>query len=439
MIQKMKGTYDVIEDIPYIQEIEKKMNQVSRLFNFKEIRTPHFEASELFHRSVGETSDIVSKETYDFKDRGDRLNTLRPEGTAGIVRAYIENKLYAERIVPHKYFYAGSMFRYERPQKGRFREFRQFGAEAFGSPFPEMDAELISYAVTFLKALKLKDVTVFINSLGDKESKLAYHKALKDHLKEGIGTLCKDCQTRYDQNPLRILDCKVDQDHPLLHSAPKPLDYLTEEDRAHFDFVCDYLDTMNITYEIDKNLVRGLDYYTHTVFELKVSKDLLGNQNTICGGGRYNHLVETLGGPPTPAVGFAFGLERLVIALKEANMLNFNESIHAYFLVMGDKARFKATELMHKLRLGGLVSNMDFHQKSMKAQFKQTDYQQARFAVILGDNEIKEGACNVKDQLSGEEFRVPFKSLYMTLYERLVNHSHCEDCEDESTCTKKGE
>jgi histidyl-tRNA synthetase len=439
MIQKMKGTYDLIEDIPYMHEIEKKMMHVSRLFNFSEIRTPHFEASELFHRSVGETSDIVSKETYDFKDRGDRLNTLRPEGTAGIVRAYIENKLYAIPALPHKYYYAGSMFRYERPQKGRFREFRQFGAEVFGSEHPEMDAEIIAYAVTFLKALKLKEVSVTINSLGDKLSKERYHKALKDHLKDDITSLCKDCQTRYDQNPLRILDCKVDHDHPLLKSAPKPLDYLTEDDRHHFDQVCDYLDAMNIPYVIDKNLVRGLDYYTHTVFELKVSKSLLGNQNTICGGGRYNHLVETLGGPKTPAVGFAFGIERLIIALKAANLIQTEKGIHAYFLVLGDKARFKAMTLMQKLRLGGLVSNMDFHQKSMKAQFKQSDYQGARFVIIIGDAELKEEACNVKDQLTNEELRVPFNDLYITLYDRLVNHHHCEDCDDASTCKQKGE
>lgn len=439
MIQKMKGTYDVIDDIPYMHEIEKKMQQVSRLFNFTEIRTPHFEASELFHRTVGESSDIVSKETYDFKDRGDRLNTLRPEGTAGIVRAYIENKLYANPKLPHKIYYAGSMFRYERPQKGRFREFRQFGAEVFGSPYPEMDAEVIAYAVTFLKALKLKDVSVTINSLGDGDSKKNYHEALKNHLKEDITSLCKDCQIRYEQNPLRILDCKVDQDHPLIQSAPKPLDYLTEDDRNHFDQVCDYLEAMNIPYEIDKNLVRGLDYYTHTVFELKVSKKLLGNQNTICGGGRYNHLVETLGGPDTPAVGFAFGLERLIIALKEANQYDFNQGIHAYFLVLGETARYKAMTLMQKLRLGGLTANMDFNQKSMKAQFKQSDHQQARFVIIIGENELKEEACNVKDQLTNESLRIPFNDLYITLYDRLINHTKCADCDEASTCEKKGD
>ncbi|MFU8786523.1 MAG: histidine--tRNA ligase [Candidatus Izemoplasmataceae bacterium] len=429
MIQKMKGTYDLYEDMPYMQEIEKKIMTVSKLFQYNQIRTPHFESSELFHRGVGESTDIVSKETYDFIDRGNRSNTLRPEGTAGIVRAYIENKLYAERITPHKFYYLGSMFRYERPQKGRFREFIQFGAEAFGSDRPEMDAEIIAYAVTLLKSLKLKGITVYVNSLGDKDSKPAYHKALKAHLKDSVKSLCGDCQKRYEDNPLRILDCKVDQEHEAIKTAPKPIEYLTKEDKEHFDKVCQYLDAMHINYEIDSNLVRGLDYYTHTVFEIKVSKELLGNQNTICGGGRYNHLVETLDGPPTPAVGFGFGLERVIVAMKAANLLKVEPYLHTYFLVLGDEARTEAMAIMQRLRLGGITSNMDYLNKSMKAQFKQSDYQNARFIVIIGEEEIKSKTVNLKDTLTKESLSIPINDIYVTIVDRLTTKTTCEDCE----------
>ncbi len=425
----MKGTYDVIDDIAYMQLIEKKILQVSKLFHYKEIRTPHFEASQLFHRGVGETTDIISKETYDFIDRGKRENTLRPEGTAGVVRAYIENKLYADPIVPYKVFYYGSMFRYERPQKGRFREFRQFGAEAFGSDSPLLDAETIAYAVTFLKSLKLKDVTVTLNGLGDRKSKEAYHKALKMHLKDDIQTLCKDCQKRYDENPLRILDCKVDQDHPVLINAPKPLDYLTTEDKAHFDKVCSALEAMNIVVEVDPSLVRGLDYYTHTVFEIKVSKDLLGNQNAICGGGRYNHLVETLDGPPTPAVGFSFGIERLIVALKAANVRLDDLRTHLYLITLGEQAQETGIALLQKLRLGGIIANMDFMGKSLKAQFKQSEHHKARCVVVLGEDELNKNQVEVKDQETNEVHTTSLDDLYVTLIDILTQPSDCESCE----------
>ncbi len=429
MITKMKGTYDVIEDIGYMQEIEKKMMTVSRLFQYREIRTPHFEASSLFHRSVGETTDIVSKETYDFIDRGKRDNTLRPEGTAGVVRAFIENKLYADKVQPQKYFYYGSMFRYERPQKGRFREFRQFGAEVFGSNDPLIDAEVIAYAVTFLKALKIKDVTVHLNTLGDQESKANYREALINHLKGGVDGLCHDCQKRFHDNPLRILDCKVDQENPLLINAPHPIDYLIDEDRAHFNNVLDALKAMQINYEVDQRLVRGLDYYTHTVFEIKVSKDLLGNQNTICGGGRYNNLVETLGGPVTPAVGFAFGIERLIVALKAANITTPDAAMHVYFLTLGEAARLVATKLMQRFRIGGLMCNMDYLDKSMKAQFKQSDHQNARFVVIIGEQEVAENTVNIKDQNTSESYTVSSGDAYHKIMELLLQGSGCEDCD----------
>ncbi len=430
MIRRMKGTYDITTDIGYYQAVEKQAHRVSKLYGFKEIRTPHFEARDLYHRSVGEDTDIVSKETYDFEDRGGRINTLRPEGTAGVVRAFIENKLYAEKEIPQKKYYLGSMFRYERPQKGRFREFRQFGAESFGAAHPSADAEIIAYAVTFLRALKLKDVKVHINALGDKDSKIAYQKALKDHFKDHIGDMCRDCQKRYKENAMRILDCKVDKDHHAIKSAPKTIDLLTDADKAHFESVKDYLEVMNIPFIIDHNLVRGLDYYTHTVFEIKVSEALLGSQNAICGGGRYNHLVESLEGPATPAVGFAFGLERLIMALKENNYPTDTPYAHIYMVIMGEKARLKAHDLMQKMRLGGLMADADYLQKNIKGQFKQSEHKNARFVAIIGDAEVDGGAVNLKDQKTGEETPVAFETLYAEVVERLTRPTHeCQDCD----------
>ena len=428
MLQKMKGTYDLHDTIPLIHDIERAIQTVSRLFQYQEIRTPHFELSELYHRSVGESSDIVSKETYDFTDRGGRLVTLRPEGTAGVVRAYIENKLYAEPIRPQKYYYVGSMFRYERPQKGRFREFRQFGAEAFGSAQPELDAEMIAYAITFLSALKLKNLTVHINSLGDQASKTNYRSALKAHIKPHLDTLCKDCQTRFEENPLRILDCKVDHDHQALLTAPKPLDYLTDLDREHFESVLDLLKAMAINTTVDHGLVRGLDYYTHTVFEIKVDQALLGNQNTICGGGRYNHLVESLGGPSTPAVGFAFGLERLVVALEAAGLKGKVSPLYCYIAAIEPTSIRYAMALMQSLRMRGLTCNMGFERKALKAQFKQSAHQQARFVIILGEAEITTKTVQIKDQTTGDSFSAPLDEVFSTIMARLTTANDCETC-----------
>ncbi len=422
MIKRMKGTYDITEDIGYFKRIETQIDRVSKLFNFTEIRTPHFEARDLFHRSVGGDTDIVSKETYDFEDRGGRINTLRPEGTAGIVRAYVENKLYASRVQPQKYYYYGSMFRYERPQKGRFREFRQFGAEAFAAHDPSIDAEMIAYAVTLLQALKIKDVTVHVNSLGDSESKSAYEEALKAHFKPHLESLCPDCNTRYKDNPLRILDCKVDSNHPSMQSAPRTLDYLTDEARAHFDDVIDHLKGMEIDVSVDHNLVRGLDYYTHTVFEIKVSEALLGSQNAICGGGRYDQLVETLEGPPTPAVGFAFGVERLVVALKALEEAPGAPNLDLYVLMLGD-VRKTASKLMQRLRLQGLMVDGDYMNKSMKAQFKQSATQGARFVGIMGEDEVNQGMLTIKDQSTNEETRVAFDDVYTTLQHTLTKRT----------------
>ena len=441
MMQKMKGTYDILpSDIGRWQAMERAIRNVSKLFNYQEIRTPIIEYTELFHRGVGEDTDIVSKETYDFIDRGNRSNTLRPEGTAGVVRSLIENKLYADKLPVQKLYYMGPMFRYERQQKGRYRQFLQFGAEAFGSANPQLDAEIISYAVTILKALKITDVTIHLNSIGDTTSKTVYRQALVDHLKPSIDSMCKDCQTRYQTNPLRMLDCKVDAEHPALRDAPKPIDYLTEEDKAHFDAVLTYLDAMNIDYVVDKNLVRGLDYYTHTVFELKAHLETLGAQNTICGGGRYNHLVESLGGPDVPGVGFAFGLERLMFALESIDFKGDAEYLHLFLMILGDEQKDDGMAMLQRCRVGGLMSDIDYLDRSMKNKWKQATNHNARFVAIYGEEERKNDTINIKDQDTGEEVSIPKQQLYNHIVAELMKPKRscsscevdsCDDCEEE--------
>lgn len=436
MIQKMKGTYDVLpSEVGKWQALERKIRSVSKIYHYQEIRTPIFEHSDLFHRSVGEHTDIVSKETYDFVDRGKRKNTLRPEGTAPVVRSYIENKMYADKIPVQKLFYMGPMFRYERPQKGRFRQFVQFGAEAFGSNSPMLDAEVVAYAVSVLKALKINDVRVEINSLGDEQSKKQYKEALLSHLAPEIDTLCHDCQKRYQTNPLRILDCKIDQDKQLLKDAPKPIDYLTKEAQAHFDELIVYLDAMDINYTVNKNLVRGLDYYTHTVFEVHLNGDLLGMQTAICGGGRYNDLVKSLDGPDIPAVGFAFGVDRLMTALDAINFKGDDDDIHLYLMILGDEQKAEAMRLVQRLRIGGILTDVDFLDKSMKAQFKLADHMNARFVAIYGAQEQIDGEINVKNQKTGEEHRISTKKLYTHILTELTKPSQdCEDCGDGTCC-----
>ena len=434
MFQKMKGTYDILpNDVSKWQALEKAIRNVSKIYNYKEIRTPMFENSELFHRGVGADTDIVSKETYDFIDRGKRSNTLRPEGTAGVVRSYIENKLYVDPIPVQKMFYVGPMFRYERPQKGRYRQFQQFGAEAFGSDNPQLDAEIIAYAVSVLKALKIQDVEVHINSIGDAESKIAYRKALMDYLAPEITNLCHDCQNRYETNPLRILDCKVDKENQILIDAPKPLDYLNETSQNHFNETVKFLDAMGVKYVIDKSLVRGLDYYTHTVFEVNANLETLGAQNTICGGGRYNKLVKSLGGPDTPAVGFAFGLERLMFALESIEFKGDPNYLHLYLMILGEEQKTDGMAMLNRLRLGGLFTDIDFLDKGMKGKWKQADKQNARFVAIYGANEKENDVINVKDQSSGEEVTINKHQLYNHIVTELMKPSQsCQSCAEEN-------
>ncbi|MCK4551784.1 MAG: histidine--tRNA ligase [Tenericutes bacterium] len=437
MINKVKGTYDILpEDSSKWQELEQVISNVSRIFNFKEIRTPIFEVSDLFHRGVGESTDIIKKETYDFKDRGGRLITLRPEGTASVVRSVIENKLYAQANQPLKLYYQGSMFRYERPQKGRYRQFRQFGAEALGSNSPLIDAEIINYASTILESLRIKDIIIKINSLGGSESKDIYKEKLVEYLKPNITGLCNDCQRRYEENPLRVLDCKIDRENPILVDAPKPLDYLNDEDRYHFDQVISALDAIQLKYVIDKNLVRGLDYYTNTVFEIDANVSTLGAQKTLVGGGRYNNLVKSLDGPETPAVGFAFGMERLLIAIEAVKQQTPKEFIHCYMIALGDNAQNEALKIVNELRHGGLICDYDFFNKNLKGKFKQSERLNPMFNLILGEDELAEQVINVKITKTGIQKRVPLNGLYQFLLNSIRNVSsdscsgNCNSCDE---------
>ncbi|XFA99415.1 histidine--tRNA ligase [Candidatus Izemoplasma sp. B36] len=437
MINKIKGTYDILPDeTNKWQNLEEVIRNVSKLFNFKEIRTPIFEYSELFHRGVGETTDIVKKETYDFKDRGGRSVTLRPEGTASVVRSAIENKLYASANQPVKLYYHGPMFRYERPQKGRYRQFRQFGAEALGSNSPLIDAEIINYASTVLEALRIKDITVKVNSLGGSESKETYKQKLKEYLKPNITKLCSDCQRRYEENPLRVLDCKVDKGNPILVKAPKPLDYLTDEDRYHFDQVIEALDAIGLNYVVDNSLVRGLDYYTHTVFEIDANLESLGAQKTLVGGGRYNNLVKSLDGPDVPSVGFAFGMERLLIALESVNKIEPKPFIHCFMIALGDSVKNDSLRIVNDLRHGGLVCDYDFFNKNLKGKFKQSDRLNPMFNLIYGSEEKEKGVINVKVVKTGEQKQVPLKDLYQFLVNSIRNITtnscagNCSSCDE---------
>ena len=412
MIQKPKGTYDLYgknaSDVLYLRKL---ISALMDKYNYKYIKTPIFDSSELFHRGVGETTDIVSKETYDFVDRGNRNMTLRPEGTAGVVRAFIQNKLYASAM-PFKAYYYGPMFRYERPQSGRNREFIQFGAELFGSDLPAADAEVISIIVNFFSLLGLKDITVSINTLGDSESRENYRKALLEYFKPHLDELCEDCQTRYEKNPLRILDCKVDSNSDIMKNVPKMSAYLNENSKNHFDKVKQCLESMEINYVVDENLVRGLDYYTHTVFEVSANIQDFGSQNVLGAGGRYNNLVETIGGPKTSAVGFAIGIDRLLLALEKSNISLEDESILDIYAFSLSKNEISYTlSLVNNLRLNGFNVDMDLNERNIKNNFKHADNLQAKFVLLVGEEEVKNNIVTLKDNSTKEEYKIKIENL----------------------------
>ena len=423
MIQKPKGTYDVYGEygkkILYLEDLIKSLMEK---YNYEYFRTPLFESSELFHRGVGETTDIVTKETYDFVDRGERNMTLRPEGTAGIVRSFIENKMYGRADMPVKAWYYGPMYRYERPQSGRFREFYQFGVEAFGSNDPALDAEVISIPVRFYQLLGLKNIKVNLNSLGDSESRANYREALVEYFKPFIGSLCEDCQERFLKNPLRILDCKVDADKDIMKNAPKMIDYLNEPSREHFLKVQEYLKAMNIDFVVNPKIVRGLDYYTHTVFEVEASVEGFGSSNVLGAGGRYDNLVENIGGPKTCGVGFALGLERLLTALEfeNINVLD-NNGIDAYVIPMSINEKDYALNIVNNLRMNGFKVDCDYMNRNIKSNFKQADRLNSKYIIIIGEEEKNSQILTIKNNETKEEYKVKYNDLIEFFDERIID------------------
>lgn len=411
-LQKPKGTQDILPaDSAKWQYVENVARETFKKYNYGEIRTPMFEHYEVISRSVGDTTDIVTKEMYDFHDKGDRHITLRPEGTAPVVRSYVENKLFAPEVQkPVKVYYIGSMFRYERPQAGRLREFHQLGVECFGSKNPATDVETIAMTYQLFNTLGIKDVTLHLNSLGNTESRLAYRQALIDYLTPMRESLSKDSQRRLDENPLRVLDSKEKEDKLAVENAPSILDYLDEESQAHFDEVRTMLESLNIPYVIDTNMVRGLDYYNHTIFEFITTIDK--SELTICAGGRYDSLVEYFGGPETAGFGFGLGLERLLLVLdKQGITLPEEEGLDVYIAVLGSEANGKALELAQAIRHQGFKAERDYLGRKIKAQFKSADAFKAKTVITLGESELESGQVSVKNNTTREEVTVSFEEL----------------------------
>lgn len=410
LIQAPRGTKDILpQQIGQWQYVEGKIREICRRYGFQEIRTPMFEHTELFQRGIGDTTDVVEKEMYTFSDRGGRSLTLRPENTASAVRSYLEHKLYADQPLT-KLFYIGSMFRFDRPQKGRYREFHQFGVEALGEGSPAVDAEIILLAVRFLESLGLKDLVLSINSVGDAHCRPLYRQKLQDFFRDKLAHFCTDCRSRFDRNPLRILDCKNEGCQEHLAGAPAITDCLCDDCQAHFSQVQEYLQAANIKFQIDPRLVRGLDYYTRTAFEIKYAP--LGAQSAVAGGGRYDGLIAEVGGAPTPAVGFAVGLERVMVALETQNLYEpAPAGADAFLVAAGDAARAKAFPLLIQMRDAGLRAEMDYAGRSMKSQMKMANKSQARFAVILGDDELAGNFATLRDMASSEQQQVPMVEL----------------------------
>ncbi len=414
-----KGTQDILPgQSEKWQHVERVIRDLCKKYRYNEIRTPMFESTELFQRGVGDTTDIVQKEMYTFTDKGNRSLTLRPEGTASAVRAYVEHKMFGQADQPVKLYYTGPMFRYERQQAGRYRQFVQFGVEAIGSADPAIDAEVMSLAMDVYTALGLTDLKLVINSLGDKETRDAHRSALIEHFTPVVGELCSDCQSRLEKNPLRILDCKVDAKHPAMSTAPALTNYLTDSSAEYFTKVKQYLDVLGIPFEVDPNLVRGLDYYNHTAFEIMITGDGFGSITTLCGGGRYNGLVEDIGGPESPGIGFALSIERLLLALEAKNIeLAVENDLDMYVVTMGDAAKLKAVELVSTFRAKGISADMDYLDRKMKAQMKAADRANTKFVIVLGETELEEQAVNVKTMETGVQTKVEFGHLVQYVLE----------------------
>lgn len=413
--QRPKGTADLLPgEIEKWQFIEETARLLFSDYQYQEIRTPMFEHIEVITRSVGDTSDIVTKEMYDFYDKGDRHITLRPEGTAPVVRSFVENKLFGpEYAKPYKVYYTGPMFRYERPQKGRLRQFHQIGVEAFGSENPATDVETMMMALAYFEQLGMSEFHLVINSLGDPETRQNYRQALIDYLTPFKDELSEDSQRRLNENPLRVLDSKDKRDKQFVANAPSILDYLSEPAKKHFDEVVAMLDALEVPYQIDSNMVRGLDYYTHTIFEIMSDAKGLGAQNTLCAGGRYNQLVAELGGPETPGFGFAIGMERVLLVLEaEGVELPVAHQLDAYVVNLGEEVNLAALKVVQKIRQAGFSADRDVLNRKAKAQFKTADKLNATLVLTLGESELEQGMINVKSMATRKEIQVPLTAIY---------------------------
>ena len=402
MISIPKGTKDMLpRDAAAWHYVEQKARETAALFSFREIRTPMFEHTELFTRGVGETTDIVTKEMYTFEDKGGRSMTLRPEGTAGVARAFIENGL-GQDVMPMKAYYLASVFRYERPQSGRLREHHQFGVELYGSSSPYADGEVISLAHTFLSSVGIGGLTLHLNSIGCKECRPKFNAALRGYIGDNLDRMCGKCRERFDKNPLRILDCKEEKCREIVKAAPSITDFLCDDCRAHFEQLQGILERQGVPFVVDPSVVRGLDYYTRTVFEF-VSEDI-GAQGTVCGGGRYDGLVEEVGGKSTPAVGFGLGLERLLLVLQNTGRLDApRERADVYLAPLGERAAGEVPAIAAGLRRAGVSADYDMMGRGVKAQMKYADKSGARFVVVIGDNELESGTAVLKNMDTGEE------------------------------------
>jgi len=418
MINAPRGTNDILPpESAKWNYLESKAKYIFDLYNYDEIRTPIFEYTELFQRGIGEATDIVEKEMYTFEDKSGRSLTLRPEGTASVVRSFLENKIYGQ-AQPTKYFYIGPMFRYERPQAGRYRQFYQLGVEVFGTQDPMVDAEVIAVGMHYMDILGLKDLQLYINSIGCPDCRPQYLDNLTEYLNDNKEDLCDDCKNRINKNPLRVLDCKNESCQTVIKNAPKIIDHLCEECETHFNSLQNNLKSINIDYEIDTTLVRGLDYYTKTAFEVKYEG--LGAQDTIFGGGRYDKLAEEIGSKDVPGIGFALGIERLLLTLdKQEIEIPIDKSIDIYLTTIGQKAKIASFELLEKFRKKGIKAEIDYQDRSVGGQMKSADRMNATYTVIIGENELESGKATVRNMKDGEEQEIKLESIVESI-EKMI-------------------
>ena len=439
-VKNVKGTKDILgAEAKNYAKVENIMKNIAELFHFSEIRPPMMEHSEVFVRGVGEGSDVVRKEMYTFDDKGGRSLTLRPEFTAGIIRTIVQNKLHATQDLPIKAYYCGPAFRYERPQLGRYRQFIQFGVELVGGDSLFHDIDVISLGFTILKSLGFENLTLKINTLGDDASREAYKVALKEYFKDQIESMCPDCKSRYELNPLRILDCKVPEDRAIVKGAPKMSDYLTDEAKARFDKLVNILTVSNIPFEIDETLVRGLDYYSETVFEFHYISKKNQNYGAIGAGGHYDKLMKEFGGPALPGVGFSLGVDRVVAALTDDGLFEEQDEedrLTAYVIPVGDEAKMVGYLTSMTLRVSGYKSEVCYDSSKIGSMIKKAVKKNAKFAIIIGENEIENETVLLKELDSGEQQEVAYQDLIAVLDEAYGAHEcHCHcDCDDDCDC-----